>query len=563
MAERDEVPAAPTDEAARVVGARGPAPVIMVQGSMSGVGKSVIAAGLCRILRRRGFRVAPFKAQNMSLNAAVTLHGEEIARSTAVQAAAAGIEPTVDMNPVLLKPEAEMRSQVILRGRVAGTITARDYFGRKRDFWPIVAESLDRLRATYDVIVAEGAGSPAEMNLRDRDIVNMRVARYAGAAALLVGDIDRGGVFAQLIGTLDLLPPEERALVRGLIVNRFWGDPALFQDGVEFIEHRTGLPVFGVVPAVRDIGLAEEDSAVLDSPRNRSRDGSPDQSRADSSDQTLRIAVVRLPCMANFDDFGPLERLAGVELTYVDRPEELTGADLVILPGTKSTIADLAAVRARGLADALVAAHGREVPIMGICGGFQMLGQAIHDPDQVESSAGSIPGLALLPHQTIFEREKQTRQVRGRLEGGIGPFAAARGTEIAGYESHAGRTQAGESLVLTAPIRLIDRAGTSIDELDGALSDDGIVFGTYLHGLFDNQVIRDALVSWLRERRGLTFPVSVVSLPSAPSPDPPVIFRDSTRAVDPHDRWADALEAALDLPLLLARCGISYAREAR
>src|SRR5262245_53340985 len=233
----------------------------MIQGTASGVGKSVVTAGLCRLLRRRGYRVAPFKAQNMSLNAAVTRDGGEVGRSTAAQAAAAGVEPTVDMNPILLKPEADARSQVIVRGRVWGTLRARDYFGRKHDFWPVVAEALDRLRAAYGVVVAEGAGSPAEMNLRDRDIVNMRVARHAEAAVLLVGDVDRGGVFAQLVGTLDLLPPEERALVRGLIVNRFRGDPTLFADGVRFLEERTGLPLLGVVPWVRDLGIAEEDGA--------------------------------------------------------------------------------------------------------------------------------------------------------------------------------------------------------------------------------------------------------------------------------------------------------------
>ncbi|HUX87827.1 MAG TPA: cobyric acid synthase, partial [Chloroflexota bacterium] len=322
------------------------ATVLMVQGTASSVGKSVITAGLCRILRRRGLRVAPFKAQNMSLNAAVTRDGEEIARSTAVQAAAAGLEPTVDMNPILIKPEADGRSQVIVRGRIWGTLQARDYFQGKLDLWPFVADALDRLRAEYDVIVAEGAGSPAEMNLRERDLANMRVAKYARSAVVLVGDIDRGGVFAQLIGTLDLLPSDERALVQGLIVNRFRGDPALFAEGVEFLERRTARPVLGVVPWVPDLGLADEDSTSLDDRRE------PGDTHT-SAVEHLRIAIIRVPGIANFDDFAPLERDKSVSVSYVDRPESLVDPDLLILPGSKSTMADLRFMNERGLSEAI------------------------------------------------------------------------------------------------------------------------------------------------------------------------------------------------------------------
>jgi adenosylcobyric acid synthase len=336
----------------------------------------MIAASLCRILRRRGVRVAPFKAQNMSLNAAVTADGGEIARSIAVQAAAAGIEPTVDMNPILLKPEADTRAQVIVRGRVWSTLDARAYFAGGIDLWPTVTESLDRLRDMYEIVVAEGAGSPAELNLRDRDLVNMRVARHAEAAVLLVGDVDRGGVFAQLIGTLDLLPPGERALVRGLVVNRFRGDPTLFEDGVRILEKRSGLPVLGVVPMVRDIGLAEEDSVPLDDRR-------PGRSDAEA----LRIVVVRLPHIANFDDFDPLTRESGVDVVYAERAEQFRGADLVVIPGSKSTIADLAWLRSRAIANVLGDLPARGTPVMGVCGGLQMLGRAIHDPDGVETTA--------------------------------------------------------------------------------------------------------------------------------------------------------------------------------
>ncbi|MDP9359109.1 MAG: cobyric acid synthase [Chloroflexota bacterium] len=511
------------------------APVLMVQGTASGVGKSVIAAGLCRLLRRRGLRVAPFKAQNMSLNAAVTPDGGEIARSTAVQAEASGIEPTVDMNPILLKPEAEMRSQVIVRGKVWGTLSARDYFGRKPDLWPIVAVALDRLRAQYDVVVAEGAGSPAEMNLRDHDLVNMRVALHAKASVVLVGDIDRGGVFAQLIGTLDLLPAHERALVRGLIVNRFRGDRSLFAEGVRFLEDRTGLPVYGVVPMVRDLGLAEEDSASLDGVRHAANIGEVRPS--------LRIAVVRLPRIANFDDFGPLARMAGVALDYVDRPDQLVDADLVILPGSKTTIADLQFVREGGLAEAIAAARKRGTPIMGICGGYQMLGRQIHDPDRIESPTGGAPGLGLLPHETVFAGEKRTCRVRARLVAATGPFAAAHGREIDAYEIHVGRTRMPEGTSAVVPLRLTVRSGARVDEPDGTVSDDGLLFGTYLHGLFEDEGVRQSLLAWLRDRRGLR----------------PLADDAGVLDADPYDRWANALETAVDLPLLLERAGIAPA----
>ncbi|MBI2939367.1 MAG: cobyric acid synthase [Chloroflexi bacterium] len=549
------------------------ATVLMVQGTASSVGKSVIVAGLCRLLRRRGLRVAPFKAQNMSLNAAVTLDGGEIGRSTAVQAAAAGIEPTVEMNPILLKPEAGMQSQVIVRGRARGTLHARDYFRHreKQDLWPVVAEALDHLRARYEVVVAEGAGSPAEMNLRDRDIVNMRVARYARAGVILVGDIDRGGVFAQLIGTLDLLPPDERALVQGLIVNRFRGDPALFTDGVRFLEERSGRPVFGVVPMVYDLGLAEEDSTALDDERLRARRASPTAS--------LRIAVVRLLRIANFDDFGPLERLSGVTVDYVDRPDQLEGADLVILPGSKSTIADLEFLRERGLAEAILAARERGTPILGICGGYQILGQEIHDPDRVESPAGSVRGLRLLPHQTVFVQEKQTCRVRARLIGTAGPFAVGAGSEVDGYEIHAGRTIIPEDAAPAVPIRIIARSGHPVDEPAGVVSDDGLVLGTYLHGLFENEVVRQSLLAWLHARR----PLSAVPEPGPQSWGKGEAWlhplsqywdrlrngRQGVRAapygrgvssplpIDPYDRWADTLEATVNIPLLFERCGVA------
>jgi adenosylcobyric acid synthase len=477
----------------------------------------------------------------MSLNAAVTLDGGEIARSTAVQAAAAGIEPTTDMNPILLKPEAGMRSQVILRGRVWRTVRAGDYGEHAAELWSVVAAALDRLREQYDVVVAEGAGSPAEMNLRDGDLANMRVARYAGAAVVLVGDVDRGGVFAQLLGTLNLLPTDERRLVRGLVVNRFFGDPGLFADGVRFLERESGLPVFGVVPFVPNLGLAEEDAATLQSPRRGAGDESP-ESVADRA----TVAVIRLPHLANFDDFGPLERQEEIRLRYVERPDELGQADLVILPGSKSTIADLSFLRERGLAAAILAAHRRGTPIIGICGGFQMLGQEIRDPDHVESAHDRIPGLGLLPHRTIFEREKQVSRVRARLVARVGPFAAARGAEVDGYEIHAGRSATSDDPSVPAPIRVCARLGTEVDVPDGALSADGLVFGTYLHGLFENDVVRESLAAWLASRAS-------GARPRMDSSQRPVAV---AAKANPYDRWADVLEASLDVPLLLERCRI-------
>jgi adenosylcobyric acid synthase len=513
---------------------------LMVQGTASSVGKSVIAAGLCRILRRHGLRVAPFKAQNMSLNAAVTLDGGEIARSTAVQAAAAGIEPTVDMNPILLKPEVGMRCQVIIRGKVWGTWSAGDDRARGPDRWPIVVESLDRLRESYDVVVAEGAGSPAELNLRASDLANMRVARHANAAVLLVGDIDRGGVFAQLIGTLDLLPPEERLLVRGLIVNRLYGNPALFGEGVRILEQRTGLPVVGVVPHVPDLALAEEDAATLDNVRRVSPASvSPDLPAA------VQIAVLRLPHLSNFDDFGPLEHLDGVSLRYVNRPTDLDSVDLVILPGSKSTIADLQFLRERGLADALLGASARGTPVIGICGGFQMLGRVIHDPHHVEASTEDVAGLGLLPHETVFEHEKQTNQVQAMLIGTTGPFAQANGARIEGYEIHAGKSIRPARGDWSTPIRVRARSGRAVDEPEGAVSADGLIFGTYLHGLFENDVMRQALVAWLRARGAA--PTRAGSPGSA----------RAAVSADPYERWADVLEAALDLRAIFTAGGIT------
>jgi adenosylcobyric acid synthase len=510
----------------------------MVQGTSSHVGKTTLVAAICRILRQDGYRVAPFKAQNMALNSFVAIEGGEIGRAQALQAEAAGIAPSVDMNPILLKPEADARSQVIVSGRSIGSLAARDYQVKKSELWPTVTAALDRLRAQYDVVVAEGAGSPAEINLKQTDITNMRIALYADAPVLLVGDIDRGGVFASLLGTMMLLDPAERALVRGLAINKFRGDPAILAPGLEMLTDLTGVPCLGVLPYLRDLDLPEEDSLGLE------RASSDAPATAPGGPGGVDIAVVQLPRIANFDDFAPLQAEPGVRLRYVERAPDLGQPDLVIIPGTKTTMADLAWLREHGFAPDLYTLAERGVPIVGICGGYQMLGRRVEDPSGSESDAGGMDGLGLLPVDTIFEPEKRTVQVRGRLLATTGPLAGAVGSEVVAYEIHMGRTLTDPSL---APLlRLHMRQGAGTDELDGAVTADGLVMGTYLHGLFDNDVLRHALVDWLRNRRQ-----------SLVADRPPLAPRDHALERERQlDRIAKVLRGNLNLEPMLAACGL-------
>ncbi|ABU56757.1 MULTISPECIES: cobyric acid synthase [Roseiflexus] len=443
------------------------APVIMVLGTASSVGKSVLVTALCRLARQRGLRVAPFKAQNMSNNAAVTADGREIARSVAVQAAAAQIEPTVEMNPILIKPEGQRRSQIVVEGRPWRTLDALDFWRRKEMLWEIVTRNLDALRARCDLVIAEGAGSPVELNLKAGDIVNMRVARYVGARCVLVGDIDTGGIFAQLLGTLMLLEPEERELVQGLLVNRFRGDPALFEDGVRILEQRSGLPVLGVIPWFEDLHLPEEDAVALERGNRLARDG-------------LTIAVIHLPAIANFDDFDPLAREPGVTLRYITHPDDLSDAVAVILPGTKHTLAARRWLRERGFD---VALHQFPGSIVGICGGYQLLGERISDPLGVEGQGGDEPGLGLLPVETIFSAAKLTVQADAVSRA---PWAV--GARLHGYEIHMGRTR---SIDADRPlITVTQRGADAVEEHDGHISKDGRVWGCYLHGIFANDAFR-------------------------------------------------------------------------
>src|SRR4030066_1118910 len=376
-----------------------PAKTLMIQGTASSVGKSVIVAGLCRIFRQDGFKVAPFKARNMALNSFVTKEGGEIGRAQAVQAEAAGIEPSVYMNPVLLKPEAETSAQVIVLGKVTKRLEASQYYKHTPNLLKVIEDSLSRLRSTYEIVVIEGAGSPAEINLKKREIVNMRVAKMANSPVLLVGDIDRGGVFASIIGTLELLTKRERDLIKGFIINKFRGDLKLLKPGRDLLEKRTGKPVLGVIPYFRDLAIAQEDSVYLD------------ERQANSAKGTVDVAVIRLPHISNYDDFDPLEE-QGCTVRYVSNVLEMGNPDLLILPGTKSTIADLIRLQQQGLAQAIIHRAQSGIPVIGICGGYQMLGKHIHDPDKIESSQDSINGLGLLNSTTIFHNDKTTTQVR-------------------------------------------------------------------------------------------------------------------------------------------------------
>ena len=493
---------------------------LMIVGTGSHAGKSVLAAGLCRIYARRGFRVAPFKAQNMALNSFVTPEGGELGRAQAYQARAAGVEPHVDMNPVLLKPSSQTGSQVIVLGRPVAHMSVREYHAYQTEVWPTVTAAFARLRAANALIVIEGAGSPAEINLRDHDIVNMKMALHAECPVLLVGDIDRGGVFASLVGHMELFTAAERALIKGFIINKFRGDASLLDSGLAFLRERTGVPTLGVVPMLADWRGDEEDSLGIDDRLRRARPQAP-----------LQIAVVRLPFISNYTDFDALADEPDVNVRYATTPAELVGAAAVVLPGTKSTVADLAWLRDSGLGAAVVAAARDGTPVVGICGGYQMLGRRIIDPDHVESLQPAVEGLGLLDVVTTFAAAKRTVRVDGELLGGA---LGAAGTPLRGYEIHMGRSVPGDGV--GALLRL--RAGEGEVHDDGAVSADGVVCGSYVHGLFDEPELRGAFLNRLRVARGLASRCATAPLG------------------DDIDRLADHLEAHLDGPLLESIVGL-------
>ena len=448
------------------------AKVIMVQGTMSNAGKSLLVAGLCRVFRQDGYRVAPFKSQNMALNSFITREGLEMGRAQVVQAEACGVEPSVLMNPILLKPTTDVGSQVIVNGEVLGNMSAAEYFAMKRSLIPEIMKAFDTLSAQNDIIVIEGAGSPAEINLKADDIVNMGLAKMVHAPVLLVGDIDRGGVFAQLYGTVALLEPEEQNLVKGTVINKFRGDVEILRPGLQMLEDLTHKPVVGVMPYLK-VDIEDEDSLTERFGR---------QTRA-----ALDIAVVRLPRISNFTDFSALEATAGVGVRYVASPRQLGNPDLVILPGTKSTISDLLWLRQCGLEAAIKKLASAGTPVCGICGGYQMLGRRVTDRCGAEGG-GSVDGMGLLPMETDFAAEKHRTRVRGTVIA-----CELAGAELEGYEIHMGRTVLDEG---TSPLVRLEN-GT----LDGCVS--GSVFGSYLHGFFDTESCRRAVLGFLCRRKGM------------------------------------------------------------
>lgn len=463
------------------------AKVIMVQGTMSNVGKSVVAAGLCRIFRQDGYKVAPFKSQNMALNSFITKEGLEMGRAQVMQAEAAGTEPCVAMNPILLKPTNDTGSQVIVNGEVLGTMNARDYFKMKKSLVPEVMKAYRKLEEQFDIIVIEGAGSPAEINLKQDDIVNMGMAKMANAPVLLVGDIDRGGVFAQLYGTVALLEEDERRLIKGLIINKFRGDKTILEPGVGMLEKLTQLPVLGVTPYL-PVSLEDEDSL------SERLEGRTDTQTV----SLLDLAVIRLPRISNFTDFNVFEGISGVSVRYVSAAHQLGNPDLILLPGTKNTMRDLLWMRQNGLEASVLKAHKAGSVVFGICGGYQMLGRQISDPEGVEEG-GSIRGMGLLDAETVFEPEKARTRVEGHILPVDGILEPLSQTAVAGYEIHMGRTVIGDG---TKPFTEIENSITGERKQEGACGKN--VYGSYLHGIFDQEEVAVRVVRALARAKGIT-----------------------------------------------------------
>ncbi|MCR5683441.1 MAG: cobyric acid synthase [Clostridiales bacterium] len=471
---------------------------IMIQGTMSNAGKSLLCAALCRIFHQDGYRVAPFKSQNMALNSFITDEGLEMGRAQVVQAEAACVNPSVLMNPILLKPTTDVGSQVIVNGEVRGNMRAADYFKYKTELIPDILRAYDTLAADNDILVIEGAGSPAEINLKSADIVNMGMAKMAGAPVLLVGDIDRGGVFAQLFGTVALLEPDERAMVKATIINKFRGDVSILEPGLDMLYDLVKVPCAGVVPYVH-VDIDDEDSLS--------------ERLTAGERKEIDIAVISLPRISNFTDFSPFSRFSAVSLRYVKNLFELGSPDLIILPGTKSTISDLKWMRQNGLEAGILKAASRGTPVFGICGGLQMLGTKIADPYETEGG-GEIAGMGLLPVETVFAREKTRTQTEGVFRDLEGLYAPLNGLFYRGYEIHMGQSG------FDAPV--IQREN---------------VCGSYIHGLFDENGIAEAIVRALYERAGLTF-------------DENAVFDVHVYREAQYDKLADAVRGALDMEMI-------------
>jgi len=490
---------------------------IMVVGTTSHAGKTLITAAICRMLSRRGWRVAPFKGQNMALNAYVTPSGGEIGYAQAVQAWAAGVVPWVEMNPILLKPQGDMTSQVIIKGRPVGRVSATDYYEQYFDMgWRTIEESLQHLGSEFDLIVCEGAGSPAEINLKHRDLTNMRVAKYLNAPTLLVVDIDRGGAFAHVVGTLELLEPEERALVKGVVINKFRGQKSILDPGIKWLEERTGIPVVGVIPWIDDIFPAEDSLDLL-------------ERRHQKSQTELNVAVIRLPRISNFTDFDPLESEPTVNVKYLNPKQDLGHPDALIIPGTKTTIADLLLLQRTGMAEAIQNYAAAGGTVLGICGGYQMLGQLLADPEGIEGQAGRYPGLGLLPIKTVITGQKIARQRQ------VTSNFPQLGLPVNGFEIHQGRSRLGDMPSTEPPAYHPLFDDPNLGMVDQCQS----VWGTYLHGIFDNGPWRRAWLNRLRQQRGLK------SLPTGVSN-----YREQREGI--LDHLASKVEANIDLSPLLS-----------
>lgn len=461
--------------------------VIMIQGTMSNAGKSLVVAGLCRIFKQDGFRVCPFKSQNMALNSYITSEGLEMGRAQVMQAEAAGVCPSVNMNPILLKPNSDTGSQVIVNGEVQGNMSAREYYARKKEFIPDILRAYRELEKKYDIIVIEGAGSPAEINLKENDMVNMGLAKMVDAPVLLVGDIDRGGVFAQLYGTVKLLEREEQQRIKGLIINKFRGDATILDPGLEVLEELTGIPVMGVIPYMK-IDIDDEDSLS-------------ERLHSTAERKAVDIVVIRLPHLSNFTDFAVFEQSEQISLRYVDRKEDFGNPDLIFIPGTKNTVSDLLWLRQNGLEVSVQRAAQKGTVVFGICGGYQMLGQDICDFHGIEgeldasdghSMTASVRGMGLLPVSTVLEQQKHRTQTAGRFQEIGGALEALSGVSFYGYEIHHGKTKYLDGA------KLLSVVGSS--EPDGACQ--GNVYGSYVHGIFDEAEVAETVVRSLLEKKG-------------------------------------------------------------
>lgn len=506
---------------------------IMIQGTMSNAGKSFLAAGLCRIFRQDGYRVAPFKSQNMALNSFITEDGLEMGRAQVVQAEAAGIRPEACMNPVLLKPTSQMGSQVIVNGRVLGTYSAADYYRMKKELIPKVMEAYHSLEERFDVIVIEGAGSPAEINLREHDFVNMGLAELTDSPVLLAGDIDRGGVFAQLYGTAALLEEQERKRIRAFLINKFRGDPEILTPGLSMLYKRIPIPVAGVIPYL-DVDLEDEDSLSERLSGSRRETGLDVYGRRAFG----RVAVIRLPRISNFTDFHALERLPGIALFYASRPEEVANADFIVIPGTKNTMGDLKWMRESGMEAAVLRKAG-SVPIMGICGGFQILGEELSDPFGVEEG-GSMRGMGLLPVKTYFSKEKTTSQVMGQTAF-LGDEKAP-GYEMSGYEIHMGETVRTGGTPFSYIRECSGNGKSESCHEDGCVQ--GQVFGTYVHGCFDSEAMQTALWQYLAEQKGISETMEFYTAGKKPS------FSLKEYKEEQYEKLARCLREHLDMNLI-------------